>query len=184
MNSHKSNNCLLTGRLLVLIVLGLATISLKTEDSVGQCQSKEFSATQYALLPESWARKAVSTKVVPTYPEAAIRNNITGLVHVQFEVDDNGNVVRIKSKPRTDPLLARAVARALKQWQFKAWVGQDGLAKSAISHLIFNFRLDADEPKVELYDPGPNAPDVQRLGYHNSAKELRQWREWQEIDPN
>jgi TonB family protein len=137
----------------------------------------------FALLPESWAREAAITTVVPEYPDEAIQQNVSGIVHVKFQTNDEGEVVRIKVRPRTAALLARAVAEAVKQWRFKPRLAADNIRKPVISRLIFSFTLISNEPKVQLYNPGPDAPDVQKLGYYNSAKEMKEWREWQEVLP-
>lgn len=103
------------------------------------------------------------------------------MVHIKFETSTEGKVLRIKVRPSADPLLAAAVAQAVRKWTFKIRRSADGGAKPVISRLTFSFSLGPNEPKVELYNPGPDEPDVQRLGYYNSAKEMREWREWHEL---
>ena len=130
--------------------------------------------------PESWVRKAAIKKVLPTYPEEALRQRISGRVEVKIAITQDGNVARIKVRPRSDSRLNRAVADAVKQWTFKRRPDRDGLGRPILSHLTFIFL--AAESRVELDKPGPSAPDTERLGYYNSAKEQREWREWEEVE--
>jgi TonB family protein len=145
------------------------------------CQAQE-AGRNFALLPESWARESSITRVMPIYPEEAVRHGISGVVHIKFETNSEGEVVRVKVKPGTDPLLAKSVAEAVKRWAFKTRPGPDGTPQPVISRLIFSFILNTDETRVEPYNPGPHAKDVQHIGYYNSAKEMREWREWLEVE--
>lgn len=160
-------------KLLFLFLTSSATLLI--------CFAREESGRNFSLLPESWARESAITKVMPGYPTEAVRHGISGVVHIKFETSIDGEVVRIKVRPRTEPLLAKAVAAAVHQWTFKTRRGQDGEPKPVISRLIFIFMLDRNEPRVNFYNPGPHPPDVQNLGYYNSAKEMREWKEWQEV---
>jgi TonB family protein len=144
------------------------------------CFAQENSESNFSLLPESWARESAITKVMPSYPEEAVRQGIAGVVHIKFETNIDGEVVRIKVKSGTDGLLVKAVAEAFRHWTFKSRRLPDGTPRPVISRFIFNFIL-GDDPRVELYNPGPRPPDVQHLGYYNSAKEMREWRDWEEV---
>lgn len=163
--------------LLFTVVVFLTSPSLTLTFAGAQGEGQGESAKNFSLLPESWAREAAVRTVAPDYPTAAIQRGISGVVHIKFETNTDGEVVRIKVKPHTEPLLAKAVAAAVKQWKFKARQGPEGSAKPVLSRLIFRFTLDAAEPKVGLFEPGPHPPDVQHLGYYNSAKEMREWPE-------
>ena len=182
-------NTALIGRIFLLLFVVITAAILLMESAhtstLASAQAQEESGKSFALMPESWARESATRMVTPDYPAAAIQQGVSGVVHIKFETDPDGEVVRIKVKPRTNSLLAKAVASAVRQWKFKAPRDLDGIAKPVISRLIFHFRLDT-EPKVRLYDPGPHPPDVQHLGYYNSAKEMREWRDWPEMstDPS
>lgn len=72
--------------------------------------SQQDSSTKlHTLLPELTARKSATKTVMPTYPEDAVRAGISGLVHVKLQISRDGEVLRIKVKPRTNPLLRRAL---------------------------------------------------------------------------
>jgi TonB family protein len=141
-------------------------------------------ARDHAVLPESYARQSAIERVIPIYPEEAVRAGIVAIVHVKIEISRTGDVLKIKVKPRTSRLLSDSVADAVKQWRFKPIRGQDGLPMPSITRLIFRFSLQDGNGRVELYDPGPNASDSQRIGYCDSSKELKEWRIWEEIPIN
>lgn len=162
-----------------LIALAFLLLAISGPSMV--CASQEQPKKLHALLPESWARKFAIIKVMPAYPHEAVQQGVSGVVHIKFETSPEGEVLRIKVKPRTNPLLVKAVADAVKQWKFKPRLGLDGVYQPVFSRLIFHFSLSTGGPHVELYNPGPNPSDVQQLSYYNSARERREWREWDEV---
>src|SRR5258705_10338671 len=140
-----------TARLTLLTIFGIPSIF----HVLGAAQ--EDLLRDAARLPESWARQAALTTVMPTYPEEAVSRGVSGVVQVKFATSPEGEVVRIKVKPKTEPLLATAVAAALKQWTFKTKHGQDGSLHPAISRHSFRF-VFSTQPTVELDDPGLRHP--------------------------
>lgn len=137
-----------------------------------------------ALLPESWARKSAITSTMPIYPEEAIRLGISGVVYIRFETSPEGEVVRIKVKPTTQPLLSKAVVDAVKDWRFSPWRGPDGLAEPVFSRLAFNFVIITGIPNVGMYSPSPHQRATECLECSNSNKEMTQWRDWDEAWSN
>jgi TonB family protein len=133
----------------------------------------------HALLGESWARKSAVSAIMPAYPDEAVRLNISAVVRIKLEVSRDGEVLQIKVKPKTKPVFTKAVAQAVKQWLFKPWSGPDGLSQPVISRLSFRFIILEGEPYVEMYDPGTSDTDC--LDCYNSALELREWREWDDV---
>ena len=158
---------------ITVVVFGLSPVAI-----LSQVQKSEWSGGR----DEAWTRKTAIKKVIPTYPEEALRQGISGHVEVKIAITEGGDVARIKVRPRTDPRLKAAVANAVKQWKLKPHRDPEGLGRPLLSHLRFNFV--ASESRVELYTPGPDAPDSEHLGYYNSAKEQRQWEEWEEVVHN
>ncbi len=73
---------------------------------------------------------------------------------------------------------------AARRWQFKPYPDREGLGRSSLSRLTFVFVIRNGAVVVELYNPGLDAPDTERLGCYNSAKEMREWREWEEVLTN
>lgn len=130
------------------------------------------------MLPESIARKSAITKIMPIYPEEAVQSGISGTVHIILEIGPEGDVLQTKVKPRTNGLLAKAVSDAVNQWKFRPWPGQYGLPTGVLTRLIFRFSLNEGQPQVELYSPRPDTRIDECLGCTNTAREMRQWRDW------
>jgi TonB family protein len=149
--------------------------------SVGEASQQDTSTKLNTLLPESSARKSAIKMVMPAYPEDAVRSRISGLIHIKLQISPGGDVLRIKVKPRTNPLLKQAVADAVKQWKFRSWHGANDISVAVISRLIFRFSLTDTESTVEMYTPKPDTRIDECLGCSNDARELREWREWEEI---
>ena len=59
-------------------------------------------------------------KVIPQYPEEALKRGVEGTVTVEVFIDAQGNVEKT-SDADGDPLLVPAVADAVKQWKFKPY---------------------------------------------------------------
>jgi TonB family protein len=135
----------------------------------------------FAFLPESFIRKAAIKTVMPDYPEQAVRSGVSGLVQLKLHIGSDGDVLAIKVNRKSDPLLKKAAAEAARQWKFRPYPDSQGPGRSSLSRLTFMFAIRNSEAVVELYNPGPDAPDHERLGYYNSAKELREWKAWEEI---
>lgn len=155
-----------------LIVLGLMpTVGL------GQVQKDEWAGG----WPECLARKAAIQKVMPIYPEEALRRGVSGRVEVKITIGEEGEVLGIKVRPRTDPQLKEALANAVSQWKFKPRDDQDHVGRPLLTRLSFNFVLA--EGRVELYKSGPTSPDPHHTGYHNFGKDRREWIAWEEIKP-
>ena len=155
----------------IFVAFGLTPITV-----LSQIHKDEW-AGGYA---ESQARKAAIKKVMPVYPEEALRQGISGRVEFKIAITQDGEVGRIKFHPRTDLRLKTAIADAVKQWKFKPRPDRDELGRPILSRLTFNFL--ASESRVELYNASPSAPDSYRAGYHNFQRDRREWRDWEEIE--
>ena len=129
--------------------------------------------------PEYLARKAAIKKVMPIYPEEALKRGISGRVEVKIAIGEEGEVLRIKVRPRTDPSLKEALANAVSQWKFKPRDDQDPQGRPLLTRLSFNFMLA--EGRVELYKSGPTSPDPHHTGYHNFGRDRKEWIAWEEI---
>lgn len=133
----------------------------------------------YSLLPEGVIRKSAIEAPLPIYPAAAIERNISGIVRIRLTISAEGKVEKIKVKPRTNPILTRAVADAVRQWTFEPWIGPGYLPRAALGRLAFRFEITDGEGHVSMYDPQPE--EIECLGCSNSGFEFRQWREWPEV---
>jgi TonB family protein len=131
-------------------------------------------------LPSSLAARNVIDPILPIYPEEAVRIGVSGVVRIKIEIGEDGEVLRVKVKPRTNPHLKTAVVDAVKQWRFRPWRGVDGGVRAVISRLTFRFTIKDGEPHVTMYDPAA-ASQTECLGCYDSALELREWREWEDV---
>ena len=156
-----------------LIVFGLIPVN-----NLSQVQKDEWGGG----WPEYLARKAAIRKVMPIYPEEALREGISGRVEVKIAIGEEGEVLRIKVRPRTDERLKEALANAVSQWKFKPRDDQDRVGRPILTRLSFNFVLA--EGRVYLYKSGPSSPDPHHIGYHNFGKDRREWIAWEEIKPS
>ena len=138
-------------------------------------QADEFAAFLHESLIREWAIE----KVMPAYPEEAVKAGISGVVRLKLEISADGEVLRIKAYPKTAPLLKKAACETASKWRFKLDPSLTGHGRSVLSRLTFTFAIKDGQGLVGLYDPGPNAPDHERLGYYNSPSELREWKTWQ-----
>jgi TonB family protein len=138
----------------------------------------------FGFYHESYAREIAITRSMPIYPSDAVRRGITGVVQVKIEIDERGEVAMIKLHPKIDPSLKQSVADAVDKWTFRLEPETIIAGRNSLSHLTFKFSINSGEPLVELYDPGPNAKDSERLGYLNTSKELREWNTWEEVQPS
>jgi TonB family protein len=145
--------------------------------SVVSAQNHE-SHREFALLPESWARKSAVNMILPIYPEECERLGISGVVRVRFETSASGEVLRIKVQPHTESPLKKAVVNAVKYWRFKPWLGLYRLEVPVISRLTFNFVIEKGKPQVELYNPGAHVKGGTCLACSNSHQEMIEWQEW------
>lgn len=145
--------------------------------------SQDFSRDPHAWMSEAFAREASVSRVIPIYPEDASSQKVSGVVRVKIEISGEGEILRIKLKPRTNPVFKEVVVDAVKQWKFKPHHFPDDSNRPMpiISRLTFVFWIENGKSWVDLYDPGPNPTDLAQLGYLNSAKELREWKEWEEV---
>jgi len=137
----------------------------------------------WGLYPESYVRDHAITSAMPIYPADAIKRHATGVMQAKISINDRGQVEQIKFNPNSHPLLRQAVADAVAQWAFDLQPGVVIPGRMFLSRLKFKFSINDGVPLVELYDPGPNAPDSERPGYSNSAQEFKEWAIWQEIKP-
>ncbi len=59
-------------------------------------------------------------KVLPEYPEAALKSHVEGAVTVTVFIDAHGDVEKT-SDAKGEPLLVPAATEALKQWKFNPY---------------------------------------------------------------
>jgi TonB family protein len=153
-------------------VLGVASAPLPSD-------AIQDDMRNYSLLPEGVVRKSAIEAPLPVYPAEAIERNISGVIRIRLAIAAEGKVVKIKVKPRTNPILTRAVADAVKRWTLQPWIGPGYIPRAALGRLAFRFEITDGEGHVAMYDPEPE--ETECLGCSDSMFELRQWREWEEV---
>jgi len=79
-------------------------------------------------------------KVNPVYPEAAKAAGVEGIVILEVETDEQGNVVRT-ALLRSVPLLDQAAIDAVKQWKYEPAI-IDGKPTGIIFTVTVSFRLN------------------------------------------
>jgi TonB family protein len=109
---------------------GDALLDLSSSGVVGGTVSGIVSATPTAPVPAQVRRIRVSsgvaagllvTKVNPEYPPDARAQNIQGLVILQVNIDDQGNVVQVEPISG-DPALTQASVDAVRQWKYRPYL--------------------------------------------------------------
>ena len=169
---------------LITVLVGCPGLMAQSavEPTAGVKQDPSRTGTDgWGLYPESYVRDHAITTAIPAYPADAIKRHATGLMQARIAINDRGEVEQIKFSPNSHPLLRQAVADAVAQWIFDLQPGVVIPGRMFLSRLTFKFSINDRGPLVELYNPGPDATDSERLGYSDSAKELKEWARWDEI---
>jgi len=94
---------------------------------------------------------------LPVYPEAAKMAGIQGVISLNVTVDEQGNVVEVKSWAGNAPVLAKAAVRAVKKWKYRPVLIEDE-PFAFLGEVVFTFRLR----KRAQVSEGGNSP-VRRL---------------------
>lgn len=88
-------------------------------------------------IDEVQAKKAAIEKPAPAYPMMARQLKISGDVHVEAIVAEDGTVEEVRI-PSGNPVLTKAASDAVKKWRFKPFEA-NGKPSRAIVSLSFEF---------------------------------------------
>jgi len=90
-------------------------------------------------LPESAAQQLLVAKVLPTYPQQALRAGIQGIVVLQAWIARDGSIRDLKliNGPL---LLGQAAVQAVRQWRYKPYV-RNGVAVETQTYVTVDFKL-------------------------------------------
>ena len=107
----------------------------------------------FAYVSEAWLRLTSITRVMPVYPEEAVRQGIQGVIEVLIDRDNVGRVARAKINPQVHPLLRRAAAEAVRGWRFRPEVVNPNNPRPVIcwfGFLTFRFVIEDGQGRIEL----------------------------------
>ncbi len=94
-------------------------------------------------------RPTRTANVAPSYPEAAREARISGVVILETEISETGQVTSVKVLRSADPTLDQAAVDAARQWVYTPTV-LDGRAVAVVMSETVNFVLP---PSMEDIDP-------------------------------
>jgi TonB family protein len=172
--AKKSGTLILTVTPFLLLYIAVAPCAY--------AQHRERVPEWWALYTEAQARWDAHNTVMPEYPEEAVRQRLAGVVQIKIAKDKYGRVAKIKIQPGVDLLLTKAIVKAVKQWTFKPRPDPKGSDRYFLSRLTFSFFISYGEGHVEMYTPPPGEEKIgERLNDADSNKELREWKEWEQV---
>jgi periplasmic protein TonB len=90
-------------------------------------------------LPEDLSQGLLVQKVLPSYPEPALKAGLQGAVVLQAWIGRDGSIRDLKLVDGS-LLLGQAAVRAVKQWRYKPYL-RNGVAVEAETYVTVNFKL-------------------------------------------
>jgi protein TonB len=90
-------------------------------------------------LSEDLSRRLLMQKVLPNYPERAVKARLQGAVVLQAMIGRDGTIQDLKLV-RGSMLLGQAAYRAVKQWRYQPYL-INGRAVEAETFVTVDFRL-------------------------------------------
>jgi TonB family protein len=90
-------------------------------------------------LPEDLSQSLLVQKVLPSYPEQALKVGLQGAVVLQAWIGRDGSVRDLKLVDGS-LLLGQAAVNAVKQWRYKPYL-RNGVAVEAETYVTVNFKL-------------------------------------------
>lgn len=163
----------LTGAILIgLALCTTAEAQYAAEDEHGR----------YFFIAEFGARSWAVEKVLPLYPDEALKKSATGTAVVRVRINGRGEVTQVKVPPGINPLFRKAAVVAAKQWKFELPAGMIQPAKDGylpIFRLTFNFSLQDDGAgRVEMHEPPWNSREHGLMRVYDKEPALKEWHTW------
>lgn len=100
---------------------------------------------------EFYLRKKATISVVPKYPQAARKDNASGVSVSQITIDENGLVINVEVLQSPHPAIEAEVKEALYKWRFSKFT-INGKPYKTTGKLTFYFIFEKGRARVE----GPN----------------------------
>ena len=107
--------------------------------SVARIAPSLLAALEPVSLSEELSRRLLLQKVLPTYPEQAVKARLQGPVVLQAWIGRDGTIQDLKLV-RGSLLLGQAAYRAVKQWRYQPYL-VNGRAVEAETFVTVDFRL-------------------------------------------
>ncbi len=98
-----------------------------------------LAALEPVALSEDLSRRLLTQKVLPSYPERAVKARLQGAVVLQAMIGRDGTIQDLKLV-RGSMLLGQAAYRAVKQWRYQPYL-INGRAVEAETFVTVDFRL-------------------------------------------
>lgn len=162
----------LTGTILVgLALCTAAKAQYAAEDEHGR----------YFFYGELMARSWAVEKVLPLYPDQALKQGLTGTAVVRVALNERGEVTQVKVPPGINPLFRRAAVVAAKQWKFELPAGVLQSFRNGyppIFRLTFNFLVEDGAGRVEMHEPPWNSREHGLMRVYDKEPALKEWHTW------
>jgi protein TonB len=107
--------------------------------SVARIAPSLLAALEPVSLSEELSRRLLLQKVLPSYPEQAVKARLQGPVVLQAWIGRDGTIQDLKLV-RGSFLLGQAAYRAVKQWRYQPYL-VNGRAVEAETFVTVDFRL-------------------------------------------
>ena len=137
-----------------------------------------------AYHSETATRRDALTRVMPVYPDDAVRQGIQGVVEVLIDLDNHGRVARAKINPEIHPLLRRAAGEAIRCWRFRPIQRNPQFAPPVtctFSFLTFKFVIEDGQGHVELNEIPEGFYTAGRPRGIFTDVDDDNWRSWEDI---
>lgn len=146
-----------SGTLLGVVIL-LFSAYAQTDDEIPNNELRLFES-------EMGFRLRADRKVMPEYPEEALKAGAAGVVVLSLYHDSEGNAAKIKVLESPHPALTQAAITAVEQWKWRRFKS-GGIDRPILGKLSFKFIINEGVSRVE--DPPDdeafrNLRDIQAL---------------------
>jgi outer membrane biosynthesis protein TonB len=102
-----------------------------------------------AFVAETVLRASATSAAPPLYPEASVRRFSRGVAVAKVQLADTGRLESLEVLQAPDPLIARAVQKAVRLWVFKPVVSaRTGQPIAAEGKMFFYFEIQDGEGVV------------------------------------
>jgi len=121
-------------------MIGMATSTSTPLPNLGTGSDSEVKPVLQTLsISQGVSQGLLYKKVAPTYPPAALRMRVEGIVELQATISKEGDITKIKVISG-DPQLAKAASDAVKQWKYKPYL-LNGEPVEIQTGVTINFKL-------------------------------------------